>query len=868
MARIPFRLIELEPQGSGSTEEFEIVDRSLRVRYAVGNKGVNLRIQPNNGYINIKRRRLSRIQHLLESAKKPELKYFYTDANDDRANFFNDGTSHSLSGTITSKERLREREFSSLNALKQTIKIETKSFLSDPGTSIKSGQLIPVDGPSPSPTPDPTPTPSDKGGSSGGGESTRSFLIIQDISNKEISFGGTATGAITLSGPISSISTFTRQGISETTTAPLGYGANDYSIALSSDSNSINASSYSSGNGIKVSGSESADTIIGSTDGDSLRGSGGDDIISGGQGNDTIFGNQGNDIISTGEGNDSVQAGQGDDQIDGGDGDDYLYGGTTGNDTILGGAGNDELLGDTGDDSITGGTGDDEITGGEGIDNLAGDDGNDIFYYTNEAQLENGSELVDSAIDGGANIDRISVNHGLNIANTVSFAKASSVEELYVIGTASSNIALDVTAQTAGINTVNISTANAASTVDVSEFTTTGVSITGGSGNDSLVGGDGKDTVTGGAGTDRLFGNDDNDLFLYTNDAQLRDDITVVGGDGIDTIQFTTAIDPLNTGNFNTDVTRVREVEQVELLGASKLNLGVEVATAGITTIITGSDNTELRYDNTALNTITVDTIQLDDDKTLSLTQFGPPGAGHYFNVINLKGDVNAAGLDGGISVTASNGTGFNIDVIGGNGSDTITGGEGSDAITGGNGTDTITGAAANDQLTGGNGADEFRWSTGDGIDAVTDFVVGTAGDQILNNNIGVGDVGAIVGAAAGAFGAGSITPDRAAVLTGAGAVIDVSGNAVDDLIAITAAFQSGGGNDAFVDGAVAFLVFQADTTGDGNANEVQVWQATGGPGGALAAVEQTQSLTNLAVGAGVNLQTTYAFTTENFGGF
>ena len=358
--------------------------------------------------------------------------------------------------------------------------------------------------------------------------------------------------------------------------------------------------------------------------------------------------------------------------------------------------------------------------------------------------------MVDSTIDGGANTDRISVADGLTIANTVSFANATSIEELYVTGTAASSIALDVTAQTAGINTINIATATANSTVDVSEFTT-GVNITGGTANDNLTGGSAADTISGGTGADSitgnngadmLFGEDNDDIFLYTDNLQLRNNATVIGGNGTDTIKFSVAIDPLNFGNFNGDVSKVRQVEKVALFGASSLNLGDAVHAAGITTIITGSDNTELRYDDPVLGTITADATELADNKTLTLTQDYDFGAGPYFNVTNLKGNVSAQNLSGAISVTASSGVGFDIDVVGGNGNNTITGGAGNDTIVGGSGSDTITGAAGNDSLTGGSQQDLFTYLSGaednnaafsaaNGEDTIVNFHAGAGGDFI-----------------------------------------------------------------------------------------------------------------------------------------
>lgn len=183
------------------------------------------------------------------------------------------------------------------------------------------------------------------------------------------------------------------------------------------------------------------------------------------------------------------------------------------------------LIGGEANDALQGGGLDDTITGGAGSDTLTGNAGSDLFLYAAEADLENGTALVDASISGGANTDRISVAGGLTVANTVSWANATSIEELYVTGTAGSNIALDLTAQTAGIATVNISSSTTAgNVVNVSEYTTLGTTIvgsatatntlTGGGAADTITGGSAVDTITGGAGADTLSGGGADDNFV------------------------------------------------------------------------------------------------------------------------------------------------------------------------------------------------------------------------------------------------------------------------------------------------------------------------------------------------------------------
>ncbi len=457
----------------------------------------------------ISKAKLSRLRGLIQSSSNRKLTTIIRDANGDEVNFTNGASEYLLSGAIKDASRIKRVSTRTRKSLRVTLSREAAAILSNP--VLKPNQLIPViqppkpdPSPEPSPTPTPSPSPSDGGG---GGGIARTFLL--NVTGLEITFGGTATGRISLTGPVGSTSTFTREGLTQTTSlSPL----NTYTITLSATNNDLDASAYTSG--INVSGSSVADIIQGA-------------LLA--------------DVIASGDGNDTV----------------------TGND------------------------GDDTITGGAGADSLGGGNNNDVFLYANEAQLEDGISLVDSAINGGAGTDRISVADGLTIANTVSFANAVSIEQLYVTGTAASSIALDVTAQTAGINTVNISTATISSTVNVSEFTTTGVSITGGTANDNLTGGGAADTLTGGLGNDILTGGLGSDLFAYTATDQGTDSITDfdVANDDFGVKQgsgfFNMGIAPgqFAAGNFTT----VATTADVTFTGASKSNKAVRLTSAQTT---------------------------------------------------------------------------------------------------------------------------------------------------------------------------------------------------------------------------------------------------------------------------------------------
>ena len=433
-----------------------------------------------------------------------------------------------------------------------------------------------------------------------------------------------------------------------------------------------------------MTGGTFADVIYGGVDNDTIDGGGGNDTINGGYGTDTLyaagangtltdadFANVSNmEAIALASGSYSASVVLGTNAnaafangvtvtIDPSTTVDVLINGSAYSYSmaVTGGPQNDSIIGGSDNDTLTGGAGNDTLTGGAGVNTFN----------------------VDSVTD---TITDLKAGDTLNVA-----AGAYAYVSL-----------LDLTAATVS----NDGTIYVTGTVDPDL-------MNGSDGLDIILGDDGNDTINGGLGNDQLYGDDGDDVFAYTDNLELDADITVDGGDGTDRIQFTTAI--ASPGNFHTYFAHSSSIEQVQLFGANSVNVGTGFQTAGITTVITGDDNTTLQYDDPIVGTITVDTTYLADDKTLTLTEFGPTTQGmHAFAVTNLKGNVDASAIDGSgtgrVSVAAATGTGFDVSVIGGGGADTITGGLGDDTIDGGAGNDTIVGSAAADTITVGSGSD------------------------------------------------------------------------------------------------------------------------------------------------------------------
>lgn len=88
----------------------------------------------------------------------------------------------------------------------------------------------------------------------------------------------------------------------------------------------------------------------------------------------------------------------------------------------------------------------------------------------------------------------------------------------------------------------------------------------------------------------------------------------------------------------------------------------------------------------------------------------------------DLSGGGGKDRIDGNGGRDMLSGGGGKDALNGGGGKDMLDGGGGKDALDGGGGRDTLEGGRGKDELTGGGGRDFFLFSTGDGIDTITDF--------------------------------------------------------------------------------------------------------------------------------------------------
>jgi 3-phytase/alkaline phosphatase D len=217
-------------------------------------------------------------------------------------------------------------------------------------------------------------------------------------------------------------------------------------------------------------------------------------------------------------------------------------------------------------------------------------------------------------------------------------------------------------------------------------------SVTAGSGNDTVEGGSGNDTVGGGSGNDSLSDVGGSDGINAGSGSD-----TVASGTGDDTIRAGSGDDSVNGGN-----------------GADAIDGGPGNDT------VSGSKGGDTIEGGDGLDSISGggggDLVEGGDDAD-TLTA----GAGDD-TVSGDDGDDEISGGSDDDMVTGGSGA----DTLSGNdGDDRIEGNHGDDKISGGTGDDKISGGLGSDTLSGKDGDDTFVFSTGEGVDTITDFAIG-----------------------------------------------------------------------------------------------------------------------------------------------
>ena len=293
---------------------------------------------------------------------------------------------------------------------------------------------------------------------------------------------------------------------------------------------------------------------------------------------------------------------------------------------------------------------------------------------------------------------------------------------------------------------------------------------------------------------------------------------------------ISTVLQLAGLGNASGGAATITNIETIrlELDGAASgetINSGNGASTPAI---ISGADTLEVVGSLADAASITATAAATD------VTTFDFTGLTATAGTVNITGDGTAETISGASAI-----------------SNVLTGAAGSDTMNGGNLSDTLNGGVGTDTLTGNGGVDTFVYAdyAADGVDTITDMTAGAGGDAV-SVNVAAVLATTLVQQAAGA-GAGGLTNASLVIQTGtnAASVVDVSGNSAADLAAINADIGTVAAN------AEVLFIFNADTDGNGAADEVQGWvlHETGAAISTAETADQIFTLSNIAAGTDLN---------------
>ena len=363
----------------------------------------------------------------------------------------------------------------------------------------------------------------------------------------------------------------------------------------------------------------------------------------------------------------------------------------------------------------------DVLTGGAKVD---------TFVITSDGLLFDASNVMLDTFVGGAGTDIYSVGTdgtAFTITADDVWSKSTTVETIKHIDDNSAviSISLDVSAQTAGITTVDLSLdddATGSNVINASEYTTVGATLTGSDGVDTITGGAGNDTISGGGGANVISGGAGNDTITAGADAE-----TLNGGDGDDNFVMKLTADMFDTSSPYANEDTVSGGDGTDTITVGTTGTAFAISDTGVWAKLTSVEAIKA-----AANTAAV-TIDLD-------------GTAHTAGIRTI--DISAG--------TAASGNVIKVDEITGlyEAAMTLTGSAtGITTITGGAGADTITGGTAADVITGGAGGDIINVGTGVGTDKVVISAAGQTAewtDQTASTTIATTGMDIITGLNAG----------------------------------------------------------------------------------------------------------------------
>lgn len=412
--------------------------------------------------------------------------------------------------------------------------------------------------------------------------------------------------------------------------------------------------------------------------------------------------------------------------------------GFTGDARILGWEGNDILTGGSGRDIIIGGPGDDTLTGNQDNDILDGGSGTDSLTESRTASateflLGDGVLLVNEAalpvaeLDLHSGIETVSVSGGAFddvfdftgwTGGPIMADGQGGTDTIKAAG--SGNLVLTATGLTVpsggGISFLSIEAAELSGgdsndTLNASAFTGQ-AELFGGQGNDILIGGRGNDLLDGGDGDDRLVINQDGSA----------DTDTVIGGAGMDTLDFSAFAVGLMVDLGTVAVAQTVVAAESDIVAPSE-DIEAVIGGSGNDTITGNSLDNRLTGglgDDALTGADGFNTVVESADADFTLTAASLTIGGD----VDTLATIQAAELTGGAS-------GNMMDASAWTGSVQLVGGAGMDVLIGGAGNDILIGGEGNDDLSGGGGADLYRF------DADTQL-----GEDTLKDTAGVDTLG------------------------------------------------------------------------------------------------------------------------------
>jgi YD repeat-containing protein len=488
----------------------------------------------------------------------------------------------------------------------------------------------------------------------------------------------------------------------------------------------------------------------------------GNTIVYGGDGVDKIFGGTGADVLYAGDGGTEVnptlvKAGSGATTIHGGAGTDYLIDTIGGADSIIAGTGNEYLIG-SGSDTLVAGAGDNTLSGAGNLTDVFSSESGDTLVdatssnvnleFTSDVSLsdltistdlsaDNTLELVIQGNDGAVTVEG---GAGLNAIQSIIFDDGETLDLTQLIQQADA---------LGGTEATTVAGTNGNLIFD----TSTGDSVSGGSGadtisawgnNDTLSAGSGgtlidaygnNNLVYGGIGNDTLdalgtgatlYGGVANELFEVNNST----DVIVGSGVGVDTIlssvsyTLPTLVDTLTLAGA-ANLTATGNSDSANLITGNSGNDSL-VAGSGKDTLVSGTGVDTLRGGTGG------DTYVINNSADVIQPATGQSDAVQSSVNYTLQASVASLTLTGSNNLAATDSSGHAV-VTGNAGNDTLTGGSAQDTLIAGSGVDTLVAGSGINTLVLNNAADVIQGvSSRDTLEASFSDTMGSGVDNLI----------------------------------------------------------------------------------------------------------------------------------------